>query len=188
MSSVIFNQVHQQSSSKKVPTKKMLYANILIIIVVNLQRFKCKHFNHNRCKFTTIYNDICRNFISGSCGSIKCSFDHVKLCPVLACNNKYCSIAHAPKVDDVNSDVNKNCKSHSSPFRRPFLVHHTQAKISHQNSSGTAQKLKKPFPIPNSPPLSFATSSPSPHTEVLFPPPHSMLPYTLLLCHKPAIS
>ena len=34
-----------------------------------------------------------------------------------------------------------------------------------------SSKIDKPFPIPNSPPLSFATSSPTPHTEVLFPPP-----------------
>ena len=73
--------------------------------------------------------------------------------PTMHCN-KYCSFAHAPKVDDVNSppwgpvrvslSKDKNCKSHSSPFRRPFLVHRTQAKISHQSSSGTAQKLTNP--------------------------------------------
>ena len=75
MSSVNFNQVHQQSSSKKVPKKNVI----------------CKHFNHNRCKFSKqcTFLHICRNFISGRCGSVKCSFDHMKLCPVLACNNKY---------------------------------------------------------------------------------------------------
>ena len=186
MSSVIFNQVHQQSSSKKVPTKNVI----------------CKHFNHNRCKFSKQckFLHICRSFISGNCGSVKCSFDYVKLCPVLACNNKYCSFAHAPKVDNVNSppwgpvpvslSKEKNCKSHSSPFRRPFLVHRTQAKISHQSTSGTAQKLTNPspsrtlFPYPILPP-----PPPRIQKSYFLPPPLTVFcPIPSLLCHKPAIS
>ena len=143
----------------------------------------CKHFNHNRCKFSKQckFLHICRNFISGSCGSVKCSFDHVKLCPVLACNNKYCSFAHAPKLNDVNSppwgpvpvslSKDKNCKSHSSPFRRPFFSAPHSSKNFSSKFIRHSSKIDKPFPIPNSPPLSFATSSPTPHTEVLFPPP-----------------
>ena len=103
--------------------------------------------------------------------------------------NKYCSFAHVPKVDDVNSppwgpvpvslSKDKNCKSHSSPFRCPFLVHRTQAKNYHQSSSGTAQKLTNPsrsrtlLPYPLLPP-------PTPRIQKsYFLPPHSMLPYTL---------
>ena len=184
MSSVSFNQVHQQSSSKKAPTKK----NVI-----------CKHFNHNRCKFSKQckFLHICHNFISGCCGSDKCSSDHVKLCPVLACNNKYCSFAHASPVADVNSppwgpvpvslSKDKNCKSHSS-FRRSFLVHRTQAKISHQSSSGTAQKLTNPsrsrtiLPYPLLPP-------PSPRIQKsYFLPLTVCCPIPSLLCRKPAIS
>ena len=100
--------------------------------------------------------------------------------PTMHCNT-YCSFAHAPKVYDVNSppwgpvpvslSKDKNCKSHSSPFRCPFLVHCTQAKNFSSKFIRHSSKIDKPFLIPNSPPLSFATSSPSPHTEVLFPPP-----------------
>ena len=44
----------------------------------------------------------------------------------------------------VSLSKDKNCKRHSSPFCCPFLVHHAQAKISHQSSSGTGQKLTNP--------------------------------------------
>ena len=173
MSSVIFNQVHQPSSGKKVPTKK----NVI-----------CKHFNHNCCKFSKQckFLHICRNFISGSCCSVKCSFDHVKLCPVLACNNIYCSFAHAPHVGDLNSppsgplplslSTDKDCKSHSSPFPRPILVHRTQAKISHQSSSGTAQKMTNPsrsrtllpYPLLPPPPPAYRSPISSPLTVCCF--------------------
>ena len=106
--------------------------------------------------------------------------------PTMHCN-KYCSFAYAPKVDDVKSPPSgpvpvslskyKNCKSHSSPFRRPFLVHRTQAKISH-HSSGRAQKLTNPSRSQTLLPYPLLSPPPPRIQKSYFLPPHSVLPYT----------
>ena len=94
------------------------------------------------------------------------------LCPVLACIDKCCSFAHIlpvpegkfPALDPVPVSLSKdkNCKSHSSPFHRLFAPH--------PSKNLSSKLVGYSSTITNSSPLSFFTSSPSPHTEVLFSP------------------